>query len=74
MDAGPLGLGRRDPHGLASQEQGGSVTRPIVAELLANPEASLNRGHLRELGLERRAVDAVSVLVRSSPSQATPGR
>ena len=34
------------------------MTRP-VAELLREPEALLNRGHLRELGLERRAVDAV---------------
>jgi hypothetical protein len=30
-----------------------------AAELLANPDALLNRSHLRELGLERRAVDAV---------------
>ena len=30
-----------------------------ACELLANPDALLTRTHLRELGLERRAVDAV---------------
>jgi hypothetical protein len=35
------------------------VNRPTAAELLAQPDALLTRGHLRELGLERRAVDAV---------------
>jgi hypothetical protein len=35
------------------------VTRPSAAELLREPEALLTRRHLRELGLERRAVDAV---------------
>jgi hypothetical protein len=35
------------------------MTRPTAAELIANPEALLTRTHLRELGLERRAVDAV---------------
>ena len=33
--------------------------RPPAADRLANPEAFLSRGDLRELGLERRAVDAV---------------
>ena len=46
------------------------MTRPTAAELLANPEALLNRGHLRELGLERRAVDAV---FRACPVVALPG-
>jgi hypothetical protein len=32
---------------------------PAPAERLANPEAFLSRTDLRELGLERRAVDAV---------------
>jgi len=41
-----------------------------AAELLGNPEALLNRGHLRELGLERRAVDAV---FRACPVVALPG-
>jgi hypothetical protein len=33
--------------------------RPTAAELLERPGALLTRGHLRELGLERRAIDAV---------------
>ena len=33
--------------------------RPTPAERLANPDALLSRTDLRELGLERRAVDAV---------------
>jgi hypothetical protein len=33
--------------------------RPPPAELLKRPEALLTRTDLRELGLERRAVDAV---------------
>jgi hypothetical protein len=46
------------------------LTRPTASELLANPEALLNRSHLRELGLERRAVDAV---FRALPVVALPG-
>jgi hypothetical protein len=46
------------------------LTRPTAAELLANPDALLNRGHLRDLGLERRAVDAV---FRACPVVALPG-
>ena len=46
------------------------MTRPTVAELLREPEALLNRGHLRELGLERRAFDAV---FRACPVVALPG-
>jgi hypothetical protein len=41
-----------------------------AAELLATPEALLTRSHLRELGLERRAVDAV---FRALPVVALPG-
>ena len=41
-----------------------------AAELLANPDALLNRTHLRELGLERRAVDAV---FRALPVVVLPG-
>jgi hypothetical protein len=41
-----------------------------VAELLREPEALLSRGHLRELGLERRAVDAV---FRACPAVVLPG-
>jgi hypothetical protein len=39
-------------------------------ELLTNPDALLTRSHLRELGLERRAVDAV---FRACPVVALPG-
>jgi hypothetical protein len=41
-----------------------------AAELLANPDALLSRTHLRELGLERRAVDSV---FRALPVVALPG-
>jgi hypothetical protein len=33
--------------------------RPTAEQLLQRPHALLTRSHLRELGLERRAVDAV---------------
>jgi hypothetical protein len=48
--------------------------RPTAAELLDTPGALLTRSHLRELGLERRAVDAVSARSPSSCSPATSGR
>jgi hypothetical protein len=32
---------------------------PSAADLLGNPDAFLTRPHLRELGLERRAIDAI---------------
>jgi hypothetical protein len=35
------------------------VKRPAPAERLSNPDAFLSRTDLRELGLERRAVDSV---------------
>ena len=35
------------------------MTRPTASERLANPDAFLSRTDLRELGLERRAVDAI---------------
>jgi hypothetical protein len=44
--------------------------RPPAAERLANAEAFLSRSDLRELGLERRAVDAV---FRSCPVVVLPG-
>ena len=44
--------------------------RPSAAELLTNPDALLTRSHLRELGLERRAVDAV---FRALPVVELPG-
>lgn len=43
---------------------------PVTAELLETPGALLTRTHLRELGLERRAVDAV---FRALPVVALPG-
>jgi hypothetical protein len=45
------------------------MRRP-AAELLATQGALLTRSHLRELGLERRAVDAV---FRALPVVALPG-
>jgi hypothetical protein len=36
-----------------------SERSPNARELLENPQALLTRSHLRELGLERRAVDSV---------------
>jgi hypothetical protein len=44
--------------------------RPSAAELLTNPEAFLTRRDLRELGLERRAMDAV---FRECPLIQLPG-
>jgi len=44
--------------------------RPAAAERLGNPEALLSRSDLRELGLERRAVDAV---FRACPVVVFPG-
>jgi hypothetical protein len=45
-------------------------SHPVAIELLAVPEALLTRTHLRQLGLERRAVDAV---FRALPVVALPG-
>ena len=44
--------------------------RPSPTELLETPDALLTRSDLRELGLERRAVDAV---FRTLPIVALPG-
>jgi hypothetical protein len=44
--------------------------RPSPAQLVATPGALLTRSHLRQLGLERRAVDAV---FRTLPVVALPG-
>jgi hypothetical protein len=44
--------------------------RPTAAELLRTEGALLTRSHLRELGLERRAVDAV---FRECPVVQLPG-
>jgi hypothetical protein len=47
-----------------------SRTRSSTAERLHNPDALLSRTDLRELGLERRAVDAV---FRALPVVVLPG-
>jgi len=44
--------------------------RPSASDRLANADALLTRGDLAELGLERRAVDAV---FRACPVVALPG-
>ena len=44
--------------------------KPTAAELLETPGALLSRSHLRELGLERRAVDSV---FRALPTVHLPG-
>jgi hypothetical protein len=46
------------------------MSLPSATERLANPDAFLSRSDLRELGLERRAVDAV---FRALPVIALPG-
>ncbi len=47
-----------------------ALRRPAAAELLATNGALLTRSHLRDLGLERRAIDAV---FRALPVVALPG-
>lgn len=54
----------------AGKEEGGAPRRPSPDKLLATPGALLTRSHLRELGLERRAIDAV---FRRLPVVALPG-
>lgn len=44
--------------------------RPTAATRLASPDAFLSRSDLRELGLERRAVDAI---FRACPVIVLPG-
>jgi hypothetical protein len=43
---------------------------PSAAQLIETPSAFLTRSHLRELGLERRAVDAI---FRALPVIVLPG-
>lgn len=54
----------------ASVDPPGAVQRPSAAKLLETPGALLTRSHLRGLGLERRAIDAV---FRTLPVVALPG-
>lgn len=50
--------------------QSGAAKTPPAEALLHNPDALLTRTHLRLLGLERRAIDAV---FRALPVIALPG-
>jgi hypothetical protein len=49
---------------------GGCIEPCEAPDLLARPGALLTRSHLRELGLERRAIDAI---FRACPVVAIPG-
>ncbi len=66
----------RPPAGAASvpsaprAEQARAAKTPSPEALLHNPDALLTRTHLRLLGLERRAIDAV---FRALPVVALPG-
>jgi hypothetical protein len=60
VDASAPGNGRRAE----------AARHPVAIELLETPGALLTRSHLRDLGLERRAVDAV---FRALPVVAIPG-
>ncbi len=60
-----------DPRDATPAPRGASSPRaPTAKELLHTPGALLTRTHLRELGLERRAIDAV---FRALPVVALPG-
>ena len=61
-----------DAWGASAEVAAEQATRrhPVAIELLETPGSLLNRTHLRELGLERRAVDAV---FRALPVVALPG-
>lgn len=58
------------PETTLSEHRCADRRHPAATELLTTPGALLNRTHLRELGLERRAVDAV---FRALPVVALPG-
>ena len=57
-------------HRLHASSHDGHVRRPSATQLLETPGALLTRSDLRELGLERRAIDAV---FRELPVVALPG-
>ncbi len=64
---------RRTPESRGATPAAGGASSPrarTAKELLDTPGALLTRTHLRELGLERRAVDAV---FRALPVVALPG-
>lgn len=54
----------------AGADRSSVAQRPSPAELVRTPGALLTRSHLRGLGLERRAIDAV---FRALPVVALPG-
>ena len=54
----------------ASRREGTAALGPAASRLLQTPGALLTRSHLRELGLERRAIDAV---FRTLPTVFLPG-
>ena len=56
--------------GKVSDDRKRATDRPSPGELLKTPGALLTRSHLRGLGLERRAIDAV---FRALPVVALPG-
>lgn len=67
MEARPRSLGNPN----AAEEGRTRVSaRPSAAELLATPGAVLSRTDLRDLGYERRAVDAI---FRELPTGHLPG-
>jgi hypothetical protein len=55
----PAGVESNDRPSSRAEASGSTPHRPSTAELLETPGALLTRSHLRELGLERRAIDAV---------------
>jgi hypothetical protein len=64
-------LRRGDLHAAGEEEDAAGVSgRPSAAELLVTPEALLSTSHLAELGLSRRAIDAV---LRELPNVYLPG-
>jgi hypothetical protein len=66
-----LGAGAKKNEAVRCGDAGvASRSCPVAIELLAVPDALLTRTHLRQLGLERRAVDAV---FRALPVVALPG-
>ena len=61
---------RKVPASRAVEKSDAVSRRPSSAQLLVTPGALLTRSHLRQLGLERRAVDAV---FRALPVVSLPG-
>lgn len=70
--AGVLATPREEPTtpDESSRRDVPTTRHPLATDLLATPGALLTRSHLRELGLERRAVDAV---FRRLPVVSLPG-